>query len=75
MGPTLAVDLERDRLEHRIRRTREALRALEHRDVMRPARGTAPVPRPLVLAVQDFRGELERLERRARQLDGACDTA
>lgn len=73
MGPTLAVDLERDRLEHRIRRTREVLRALEHRDVMRPARGT--VPRPLVLAVQDFRGELERLERRARQLDGACDTA
>ena len=73
MGPTLAVDLERDRVEHRIRRTREVLRALEDRHVMRFDRATAP--RPLVLAVQDFRGELERLERRARQLDGACDTA
>lgn len=73
MGPTLAAYLERDRLEHRIRRTREVLRALEDRDVMRVASGT--VPRPLVVAVEDFRGELERMERRIRQLDGACDPA
>lgn len=65
-GP-LAIQLERRRLAHRAARIRHVLSAMRqlasaHRE---------GVPAPLRLGMTDFGRELERVERRLRELDGA----
>jgi len=63
---SLATQLERRRLAHRAARIRHALTAMRqlasaHRD---------DVPAPLRLGMTDFGRELQRVERRLRELGG-----
>lgn len=65
---SLAVQLERRRLAHRAARIRHVLTAMRqlasaHRE---------GVPAPLRLGMTDFGRELERVERRLRELDRAA---
>jgi hypothetical protein len=60
---SLAEDLERRRLTHRADRIRRTLDAM-HRLV----EGREPAPAPLRHGIDDFRGELDRVEQRLRQL-------
>lgn len=60
---SLADDLERRRLTHRADRIRRTLDAM-HRLV----EGREPTPAPLRHGIADFRGELDRVEQRLRQL-------
>lgn len=63
---TLGYALERQRLEHRIRRVQEVLGALEDRVTLR-GREHGPPP-GLTAAVRDFSTELSSLNRRLAEL-------
>lgn len=64
---TIAAQLERDRLEHRLRRIEIVVSALRERAVYRhSAIGTPPLP--LLHAIDDFEGEMTNLRLRLRQL-------
>jgi hypothetical protein len=66
---TLGAELERDRLERRVRRVTVAVAVLRERvSRHRPERG-AP-PRHLVRAIADFESQIEVLSARLRVLDG-----
>ena len=59
----LGDDLVQHRLRHRVRRLERALDALERR-----AQGYATPPRPLCLAMDDFRRERDRLRAQREEL-------
>jgi len=65
-SPTLGHDLERRRLEHRIRRVQRVVGALEDRATLRSSEGG--IPPALTEAVRDFSSELSRLNRRLADL-------
>lgn len=60
---SLGAALERQRLEHRQRRLKRVLAALEDRRTFREE-ADGSVPRALREAIGDFRQELEAVERR-----------
>jgi hypothetical protein len=64
--PTLGESLERQRLEHRLRRVKHALIALEERTTLRTDGDRMPAP--LVGAVREFSAELSRLDQRLAEL-------
>jgi hypothetical protein len=64
--PTLGRTLERQRLEHRIRRATLVLAALRDRSALRSTRTGSPSG--LADAVRDFSAELSRLDRRPNEL-------
>ena len=59
---TLGESLERQRLEHRVRRVEQVVVALEQR--LRVHAAIVVVPAPLRLAIGDFRLQLRELRRR-----------
>ena len=63
--PSVGQTLERQRLEHRIRRVEQGLAALEHRATLRTRQGAPP---PLTHAVREFSAELSRLNGRLAEL-------
>jgi hypothetical protein len=64
--PSLGSALERRRLEHRIRRVKRVLAALEDRTMLRPREDG--IPPALTEAVRDFSADLRRLNRRLTEL-------
>lgn len=68
---TIALQLERDRLEHRVRRIELVTSALRDRAVYRHAvMGTTPLP--LRAAIEDFEIELAAMRRRLNELHRSC---
>ena len=64
--PRLGDELARHRLRHRVRRLDRVLDALERR-----AQGYDSPPRPLRLAMEDFRRERDALRAQWERLDAA----
>lgn len=65
---TLRTELEHLRLRQRAQRIRQVIDALTRRVADAEARG-GRAPKPLALALRDFRAELRAVERRLRAIE------
>jgi hypothetical protein len=66
-APTLGSELERDRLERRVRRARFAIAVLRDHHNKYPARPGGP-PKHLRHAISDFESQIETMNARLRDL-------